>query len=135
MLYADLIWEELSYIINKSSDISLSDDKLKKSSYQERCNLLNKTVLVVKHFQYRVAVFFEEIIPDGQLEKTKHYTRRLEFHERVSPHDHFFKWIYNNSNIQNETVNIVFIEKIFSCQKHLKDKKQPPEVFYQKRCS
>ena len=28
----------------------------------------------------------------------------------------FFKWIYNDSNIQNETVNIVFIEKIKSIQ-------------------
>ena len=37
---ADLRSEELPYTINKLNTLSLSDEKLKNLSYQERCNLL-----------------------------------------------------------------------------------------------
>ena len=60
---ADLRCEELPYIINKLNNLALSEEELKNSSYQERCNLLNNDqVLVARHFQYKVEVFFKEII-------------------------------------------------------------------------
>ena len=46
----DLKYGELPYIINKLNNVGLSDVKLKKLSYQERCNLLNNnSVLVARH--------------------------------------------------------------------------------------
>ena len=44
---ADLIWEELPYIINKLHNLGPNHEELKKISFKESCNLLNnKPVLV-----------------------------------------------------------------------------------------
>ena len=46
----------------------------------EKCNLLNSNpVLVARHFQYRVEIFFKGIVIDGPLGKTKYYVIRVEF--------------------------------------------------------
>ena len=72
---ADLRWEELPYIINKSKKLGLSDEELKSLSYQERYNLLtNNPVLVAKHSQYKIYFFkgiFKEIILHGSLGENK----------------------------------------------------------------
>ena len=68
---AELRCEELPCIINKFNNLGLSDKELKNSSYQELCNLLNNSpVLVARHVQYKVEVFFIEIILDSPLGKT-----------------------------------------------------------------
>ena len=73
MSCADLRWEELSYIISKLNNLELSEEELKNLSYQERANLLNNNpVLVAWHFQYKVEVFFKDIIIEGPLGKAKH---------------------------------------------------------------
>ena len=118
----DLRCEELSYIDNKLNILGLSDKELKNLSYQERCNLLNNNpVLVARHFQYRVEVFLKEIIFDGPLGKK--YAIHNEFQEGGSPHVHWFIWIFNDPNIENETASIEFIEKTINTQlsDHLKD--------------
>ena len=123
---ADLRWEELPYIINKLNNLGLSDKELKNLSCQERCNLLNnKPVLVARHFQYKVEVFFKEIVLDGLLGKTKYYAIFIEFQEQGSPHVHSFLWIFNATNI--EAAYIEFIEKTINAQlpNHLSD----PELF------
>ena len=103
---------KLPYIINKLNNLGPSDEELKNLSYQERCNLLNNNpVLVSRHFQYKIEVFFKEIILDGPLGKTKYYAIRIEFQERGSPHVHSFIWIFNAPNTENETAYIEFIEK------------------------
>ena len=55
--------------------------------------LNNNPVLVARHFQYHVEVFFKEIIIDGPLGKTKYYAIRVEFQVRGSPHVHCFLWV------------------------------------------
>ena len=58
---------------------------LKNLYYHERYNLLNNnSVLVARNFQYKVEVFFKEIMVDGPLDKTNHYVIRTEFQERGS---------------------------------------------------
>ena len=65
-------------------------------SYQERCDTLNKNpLLVVRHFQYRVEVFFKVIVLNGPLSKTRYYAIRLEFQARGGPHINSFIWILN----------------------------------------
>ena len=74
----DLRWDELPYVINKLNNLGLSDEELKNLSYQERTKLLNENpVLAARHFQYKVQVFFKELILDGPLDKTKYYALRI----------------------------------------------------------
>ena len=59
-MIAGLRWEKLPYIINKLNNFGRCDEKLKTLSYQERCNLLNNNpVIVARHFQYKVEVYFQ----------------------------------------------------------------------------
>ena len=126
---ADLRWEELPYIINRLNNLGLSDEELNNLSYQQRCNMLNNNpVLVARHFQYKVELFFKEIILDGPLGKTKYYALRIEFQERGSPHVHSFIWIFNAPNIQDEEAYIQFVESTINAQ--LPDFNDQPELFH-----
>ena len=88
---ADLKWNELSHITNKLNNSNLTDEEIRNLTYQQRTKLLNDNpVLVTRHFQYKVQVFFKEIVLDGSLGKTKYYALRMEFQERGSPHVHVF---------------------------------------------
>ena len=61
---ADLRWNELMIsIIFKLNDIDLADEDIDKLSYHERCDTLNKhSVLVARHFQYRVEMFLKLLL-------------------------------------------------------------------------
>ena len=109
----DLRWDELVSIISKLNCIKEVD--IEKLSYFERCQILNMNpVVVAKHFQYRVEVFFKEIIVDGPLGKVKCYAIRVEFQFRGSPHIHSFLWVVNAPILTKETKQeyIQFIDQI-----------------------
>ena len=60
-------------------------------SHHERCDALNRNpVLVARHFQYRVEMFFKIIVLDGPLGKTQYCVIRVEF-QLI----HSFIWILN----------------------------------------
>lgn len=70
--------------------MNFSESDIINFSYQDRSNLLNRNpVLVARHFQYRVEVFFKEIVNDGPLGKTKFFAIRVEFQISGSPHIDF----------------------------------------------
>ena len=70
---AYLRWNELVEIISKLNRLDSSDNVIKNMTYQERCNTLNKNpVLVARHFQYKVEIFFKVIVLDGPLGKTSY---------------------------------------------------------------
>ena len=101
---ADLRWDELPHIVNKLNNLNLSDEKIRNLTYQQRTKSLNDNpVLVARHFQYKVQVFFMEIVLDGPLGKTKYYALHIELQERGSPHVHAFVWILDAPKISNET--------------------------------
>ena len=80
---ADLRWDELPYIINKLINLNLIDEEIRNLTYQQRIKLLNDNpVLVARHFQYKMQVFFKEIVLDGPFGKTKYNALRIEFQER-----------------------------------------------------
>ena len=82
---------ELIYIIFKLNGINIADGDMDRLSYHERCHTLSKNrVLVAKHFQYRIEMFFKVIVLDGPLGKTQYYAIRVEFQVRESPHMHSF---------------------------------------------
>ena len=90
---ADLRWEELPYIINKLNN--LSDEKLKNVSYQEWCNLLNSTsILVLRVFNIRFKYFSKKSYLMIHRRKTKYYAIRIEFQERGNAHTHSFIQIF-----------------------------------------
>ena len=57
----------------------------------------------------------------------KYYAILIEFQERGSSHVHFFMWIFNAPNIQNEADYIEFLEKTINTQ--LLDHSNDPELF------
>ena len=66
---AYLRWDELPYIINKLNNLGLTEEDLNNLSHQGRTELLNSNpVLIARHFQYKVQVFFKEILLDGSLD-------------------------------------------------------------------
>ena len=106
-------------------------------AYHQRCELLNSNpVLVARHFQYRVEVFFKEIIIDGPLGKTKYYAIRVEFQVRGLPHVHCFLWVMNAPvlNSDNKEEYVAFVDQIVHA--FLRDRNENPELhelvkFYQ----
>ena len=57
----------------------------------KRCEIINSNpVLLARHFQYRVEVFFKEIVSDGPLGNVKYHDIRVEFQFRGSPYIHSF---------------------------------------------
>ena len=60
---ADLRWNDLAGIISKLYRLGLIAEAIESMNYFDRSNLLNKNpVIVGRHIQYRVEVFFTEII-------------------------------------------------------------------------
>ena len=108
---SDLRWDELPHIVNKLSNLNLSDEEIRNLTYQQRTKLLNDNpVLVARHFQYKVQVFFKEIVLNRPLGKTKYYALHTEFQERGSPHVHTFVWILDAPKISDETEYKSFVK-------------------------
>ena len=89
---ADLGWNELISIMSKLNGLNISGEDIDQMSYHERCDTHNKNpTFVVRHFQYRVELFFKLIILDVSLGKTNYYAIQV----RGSSHVHSFIWILN----------------------------------------
>ena len=90
--------------------MNLTDEEIRNLTYKQRTKLLNDNpVLVARHFQYKVQVFFKETVLDGPLEKTKYYALRIEFQEKGSPDVHAFVWIFDAPRISDETDSKSFV--------------------------
>ena len=108
----------------------LSEDEIQDLSYEGRCKLLNKNpVLVARHFQFRVEMFFKEIILKGPLGKTNYYVIRVEFQVRGSPHIHSFLWIVNAHVLSDNTIESYteWLDQMISAE--LPDEDAEPTLF------
>ena len=124
---ADLRWNEFIEIIQKLNETEVHFSDL---SYHERCSILNQNpVLVARHFQYRVEVFFKLFIIDGPLGKTKHYAICVEFQIRGSPHIHSFIWIIGAPNLSSENIDeyTEWVDRHINA--HLPEKDSHPELY------
>ena len=64
---------ELPYIILKPNKLRISGEEFKILSYHEYCKLLiTCSCWKTPFFQYKVQVFFNEIVADGSLGKNKY---------------------------------------------------------------
>ena len=67
--------------------------------------LNNNPVIVGRHFQYRVEVFFEFIVIDRPLGKSKYYAIRVESQVRGSPHIYSFISIIGAPKLSMENID------------------------------
>ena len=67
--------------------------------------LNNNPVIVGRHFQYRVEVFFKLIVIDRPLGKSKYYTIRVESQVRGSPHIYSFISIIGAPKLSMENID------------------------------
>ena len=103
---ADLGCTELVSIISKLSGLNLPDDDINGMDNFQRCEILNSNpVLLSRHFQYRVEVFFTQIIINGHLGKVKYHAICVEFQFRGSPSIHSFFWVIDAPLFTKETRN------------------------------
>ena len=92
---ADLRWPELFQIISKIQGKNLTDEQVDALSYSERCEILNlNPVIVAKHFQYRLEIFFTEILLTNAkpIGKIVYHALRREFQMKGSPPLHALIW-------------------------------------------
>ena len=88
-------------------------------NYFDKTKILNSNpVLLARHFQYRVEVFFKEIVLDGPLGKIKHYAIRVEFQVKGSPHIHSLVWVIGAPILSttSEDEYVAFIDNIIKCE-------------------
>ena len=81
----------------------------------ERCKYLNlNPVLLARHFQCRVQIFFKVIVVDGPQGKVKSHAIRAEFQKRGSPHIHSFLWIIDAPVLSKANIDeyIKFIDSV-----------------------
>ncbi|XP_044169485.1 uncharacterized protein LOC114973474 [Acropora millepora] len=137
---ADLRWPELFQIISRMQGKDITDEEVNGLSYDEKCKMLNlNPVIVAKHFQYRVEMFFTEVLlsKSQPIGKIVYYALRIEFQMRGSPHLHALIWTEDCPKLTSETKEayIEFIDK--HVQASLPNKDDNPELhdlvnFYQK---
>ena len=102
---ADLRWPELFQIIAKMQGKKMTNEELDALSYNERCQILNTNpVIVAKHFQYRVATFFNEVLVSkaNPISKIVYYALCIEFQMRGSPHLHALIWTSDCPNLTDD---------------------------------
>ena len=68
----------------------------------------NNPVFLARYFQYKVEIFFKEIVFDGPLGKAKYYTIHIEFQERGSAHAHSFIFIFDAPIVEYEAAYLEF---------------------------
>ena len=100
----------------------MTDDDI--HSMYDKTKILNSNpVLLARHFQYRVDVFFKEIVSDAPLGKIKHYAIS------VFPHIHSLVWVTGVPILSttNEDVYVAFIDNIIKCV--LPNPQEKPRLF------
>ena len=101
---ANLRGNELISIIYKLNGVDVVDKGINRMSYHW-CDKYKNPVLVTRHFQYRIEIFFKVNILDGLLGKAQYYEIRLEFQVRGRPHIHSFIWILNLPKLTKHNID------------------------------
>ena len=111
---ANLKWVELIDIISNLNNLKMDNEDL---DYFEKCENLNlNPVLIARHFQYRVEVFFKEILlhKKNLIGQVNNYVIKEEFQFRGFPHIHSFRWMVNSPTLSkdNKKEYIEFVDSI-----------------------
>ncbi|CAH1233099.1 PIF1 [Branchiostoma lanceolatum] len=117
---ADMQWPEVIRSIAHQYGTYLTDDDVKKMSWEEKCKWLRSyPVTAARQFDHRLNLFFKEYIggkghPIGELQD---YMIRIEFQARGSPHAHTILWMKNapKLGVDEDAEIINFINEHQSC--------------------
>ena len=114
---ADLRWNELVEVISNLNSLGLNHKDTEVLNYFERCNVFNSnTVLLDRHSQYRVKIFFKKIllIRSEPLGKLKYYAIRVELQFRGLSHIHRFLWILNTLTLSEKSLDdyVEFLDSV-----------------------
>ncbi|XP_066269843.1 uncharacterized protein [Branchiostoma lanceolatum] len=117
---ADMQWPEVIRSIAHQYGTYLTDDDVKKMSWEEKCKWLRSNpVTAARQFDHRLNLFFKEYIggkghPIGELQD---YMIRIEFQARGSPHAHTILWMKNapKLGVDEDAEVINFINEHQSC--------------------
>ena len=70
----DLRWNEIYKILSKLKGREMSDAEIANMTYNEKCNMLNSnTVILAKHFQYRLECLFKDVLLESGDPVGKYY--------------------------------------------------------------
>ena len=103
---ADFQWDEIISIIASLQGQILTQEEIDQMDFFTRCEYLNQNpVLLAKHFQHRVEMFFKVAVIDGPLGKVKYHPIRTELQVRGSPHVHSFLWVHDAPNLNIDIIS------------------------------
>ena len=128
---ADLQWNESISVTAKLNGENLEEDDINNMDFFERCRYLNlNPVVLARHFQYRVEVFFKVIIIDGPLGKVKYHAIRVEFQVWGSHHIYSFSRVLDGPVLIKDNVD-EYRQSIDSIVKpFVPDISENPELFH-----
>ena len=127
---ADLKWHDILQAISRQQGKPLTDEDVENLSFEEKSALLRSNpVTAAGHFNHRIQKFFNSFLlsPAQPLGKITHYSYRIEFQQRGSPHAHIVIWTEDSPTPEDEEeVICAFIDKYVSCK--IPSKKKDPDL-------
>ena len=93
----------------------LLEDSINEMDLFETCRCLNlNPVVLARHFQYRVEIFFKVIVLIGLFGKIRYHAITVEFQVRGSPHIHSFISIIDAPILTKDDIGeyVAFIDSI-----------------------
>ena len=127
---ADLKWHDILQAISRQQGKPLTDEDVENLSFEEKSALLRSNpVTAAGHFNHRIQKFFNSFLlsPAQPLGKITHYSYRIEFQQRGSPHAHIVIWTEDAPTPEDEEeVICAFIDKYVSCK--IPSKKKDPDL-------
>lgn len=116
---ADLKWIDTINVITKQQGRPLTAEEIQELTWEEKCAILRSNpVTAARHFDHRLQCFFRDVIlsPAEPLGKITHYTYRIEFQQRGSPHAHCVLWVKEAPTPDSsDKVVVDFINRYISC--------------------
>jgi hypothetical protein len=127
---ADMKWRDTLQAISRQQGKPLTDQEVDNLSYEEKSNLLRSNpVTAAQHFDYRLQQFFSSFLlsPAQPLGKIRHYSYRIEFQQRGSPHAHIVIWTDDAPKPEDDHDAVTkFIDQYVTCQ--IPNEDEDPEL-------
>ena len=117
---SDLKWIDTLQVIARQQGRALSEDDVKKMTWNKKWDLLRSNLLTTaRHFYHRLQCFFNTILlgPSQPLGKIIHYSYRIEFQQRGSPNAHIVIWVQGAPVPTDKDEDIcAFKDRYVSCE-------------------
>ncbi|XP_052254042.1 uncharacterized protein LOC127860188 isoform X1 [Dreissena polymorpha] len=116
---SDLKWADTLDAILRQQGRQLDNEQIENLSWEEKTLLRSNPVTTARPFDHRLNCFFNDILFGSAqpLGKITHYSYRIEFHQRGSPHAHCVLWVENAPKATDSNEEIAdFIDEYITCK-------------------